>query len=407
MTQAAEGTRWFTFEPLDSLFFRDGRPFNQDDPNQADTTSLFPPYPPTVVGALRAAMARALGWNGRKEGEVWPEEALGTGTDWQDEENTSLGPLGFSGPFLMKGNELLLPAPLHLLRRKTQKGDEGPRAPEPGTDGRCGKCRSVPREYVLLQPGAPLRCDLGEVRLPEAPEGDDWKPAEGWWVTRAGMERILAGKLPDATDVFCPACLWKTEPRIGIERDDKSHTVQRHENGGTGRGGLFASRHVRLSPGVRLVMAVRSVPEMIALDGAIIPLGGEGRAAAVAELEKPPVWLENVGAGGDAGGKCIAVFITPADLAAWPRPGESVDGLPGRVASAAIGKAVRIGGWDGLARGPIPLRACLPAGSVLFLEECDSRISARSIGRAREWGFGRVLIGRWPGQSEDRKGGGS
>ncbi|GIX17749.1 MAG: CRISPR-associated protein Cmr3 [Rhodothalassiaceae bacterium] len=402
MTHAAEGTRWFTFEPLDSLFFRDGRPFNQDDPNQADTTSLFPPYPPTMVGALRAALARALGWNGRREGKAWPEEVLGTGTDWQDEENTSLGPLEFAGPFLMKDDELLFPAPLHLLRRDKQKGEEGSRAPEPGTDGRCRKCRSVPREYALLEPGGQMECDLGEVRLPVAPEGGRWKPAEGCWVTRAGMERILAGECPDPKVVFCPDCLWRTEPRIGIARELESRTVKRQENGG----GLFATRHVRLAPGVKLVMAVRGVPNELSLDGVITPLGGEGRAAAVSELEKPPALPEENKAAEGEKAAYIAVFITPADLAERPKPGEAVDGLPGRVVSAAIGKPVRIGGWDGVARRPIPLRACLPAGSVLFLEECDGRISACSIGRAREWGFGRVLIGRWPVPSQDGKGGG-
>ncbi len=406
MTHAAEGTRWFTLEPLDSLFFRDGRPFNQDDPNQADTTSLFPPYPPTMVGALRAAMARVLGWNGRKEGKAWPEEVLGTGTDWQDEENTSLGPLEFAGPFLMKGNELLLPAPLHLLRRDKQKGEEGSRAPEPGTDGRCRKCRSVSREYALLQPGGEMECDLGKVRLPVAPEGGGWKPAEGWWVTRAGMERILAGKLPEEKDLFCSKCLWKVEPRIGIAREPESRTVKRQENGG----GLFATRHVRLAPGVKLVMAVRGVPKTILLDGAITPLGGEGRAAAVSELEKPPAWPGNGKAAAGAGGKCIVIFLTPADLAEWPKPGAEIADLPGRVVSAAIGKPVRIGGWDGVARGPIPLRACLPAGSVLFMEGAEApppREGACGIGRAREWGFGRVLIGRWPVPSQDGKGGGS
>lgn len=32
--------------PLDTLFFRDGRPYNQDDPTQAEAASVFPPYPP-------------------------------------------------------------------------------------------------------------------------------------------------------------------------------------------------------------------------------------------------------------------------------------------------------------------------------------------------------------------------
>ena len=80
--------------PLDTFFFRDGRPYNQDDPGQVEAASLFPPYPPTVVGAVRAAAARAMGW----PGSAWDTAALGDGVDWQAGDEP-LGPLRFSGPY--------------------------------------------------------------------------------------------------------------------------------------------------------------------------------------------------------------------------------------------------------------------------------------------------------------------
>ena len=53
------------FDPIDSWFFRDGTPFTTNSTPQEDVSSLFPPYPPTVVGALRAALALEKGWPGR------------------------------------------------------------------------------------------------------------------------------------------------------------------------------------------------------------------------------------------------------------------------------------------------------------------------------------------------------
>jgi len=41
------------FTPLDTLFFRDGKPFNKGFETVAET--IFPPYPATVYGALRTA----------------------------------------------------------------------------------------------------------------------------------------------------------------------------------------------------------------------------------------------------------------------------------------------------------------------------------------------------------------
>ena len=103
--------------PLDTFFFRDGRPYNQDDPGQVEAASLFPPYPPTVVGAVRAAAARAMGW----PGSAWDTAALGDGVDWQAGDEP-LGPLRFSGPYILREGEPLYPAPLNLAAGKGEGG---------------------------------------------------------------------------------------------------------------------------------------------------------------------------------------------------------------------------------------------------------------------------------------------
>ena len=82
-------------EPVDTWFFRDGTPFTKGDSPQENVGSLFPPPPATVVGALRAALARSRGWGGRGS---WPPEIceiLGDGPD-------DLGQLRFDGPFLLR-----------------------------------------------------------------------------------------------------------------------------------------------------------------------------------------------------------------------------------------------------------------------------------------------------------------
>jgi CRISPR-associated protein Cmr3 len=55
---------YYTLTPQDAWFFRDGRPYNHGESNQADVESLFPPPARTLTGAVRAALARANGWNG-------------------------------------------------------------------------------------------------------------------------------------------------------------------------------------------------------------------------------------------------------------------------------------------------------------------------------------------------------
>ena len=103
-------TRIFSIDPVDTLFFRSGRPFNQDDPGEARADSIFPPYPQTLVGALRAALARGQGW----VAGPWDQglkEVLGDGED--------LGELRFHGPYLFRDGERLFPVPAFLFGRRS------------------------------------------------------------------------------------------------------------------------------------------------------------------------------------------------------------------------------------------------------------------------------------------------
>ena len=84
--------------PLDTLFFRDGRPYNQDDPGQAEAASVFPPHPPTVVGAVRAARSRAP-WAGRTRRGIKPRWAM----VWTGRPAMArLAPLRFAGPVVLR-----------------------------------------------------------------------------------------------------------------------------------------------------------------------------------------------------------------------------------------------------------------------------------------------------------------
>ena len=83
-----------------------------------------------------------------------------------------------------------------------------------------------------------------------------------------------------------------------------------------------------------------------------------------------------------------------------------------RVVSACLSRPQRIGGWDSLARRPLPLRSVLPPGSVLFCEGAEpgtfrgvtEAVEANNgvlkIGARQKSGFGLVALGIWPDVSE-------
>ena len=234
--------------PLDAWFFRDGRPYNEKEANQADVASVFPPPARTLSGALRAALARANGWTGRGS---WPDplnRAFGSGSE-------ELGSLQFTGPFLILNGEALWPLPRHVLGSVSESWE--PRA--------------------FLRPAeAAMACDAGNLRLPEiviskGTRCDTLKTAETAWVTAAGLGTLLAGELPEAHSIVLAKMLWVHEARIGLHRDEKKLITE--------EGALYSPSYVRLRRGVALGVSVAGVPEGMAHVGDILPLGGESRLA--------------------------------------------------------------------------------------------------------------------------------
>lgn len=178
----------YLVRPLDTLFFRDGQPFEQEDEGMADIRSLFPPWPPMLAGAFRAAVARRMGWNGIGD---WPEQIrarLGDGPE-------DTGTLAFGPPVVLYEHsdrpEMLYPAPRHLMR--------APQADRPA---------------ALLRPAeGEWTTDIGPMRLVGGGVAGA-KECSGCWLDARDMTRVLMGQLPAR---LIPAdALRALEYRVGL-----------------------------------------------------------------------------------------------------------------------------------------------------------------------------------------------
>lgn len=370
MTSVGHPT-WLALSPLDTWFFGDGRPNNMTE-DQSDLRSLFPPPAPTVAGAVRAGAARALGWTSGP----WPPEltaVLGDGPD--------LGPLRFTGPFLARNGEALFPAPRHLLGSLDEEG------------------RWRPRD--LLAPGDPaVRSDLAShpIRLPRpcrltATRSERLTEPRDLWVTRNGMDRVLAGDLPSSDDCVPASALFALEARIGLARDPATRTAR--------EGALYSPTHVRLRRGVRLLIGVEGLPTGVRLPN-LLPLGGESRLAACEEVPAPSLPRGDVATGGS-----VLVLLTPACLldpagTAWsvPAPGAPaaalLPGMTGRIESLCLPRPLRVGGWDSVEHRPRPLTPLVPAGTVWFLRETRIVDPLPRIGSITAFGYGHLVGGLSP-----------
>ncbi len=369
------------FDPIDTLFFRDGRPYHGGELSQAGVASLFPPRPTTLVGAVRAACARAMGWTGGN----WSAHIRSRLGDRAD-----LGPLRFRGPVVVRRSdsgpgawECLFPAPANLIYSPVQN--------------------DIPPDAALLAPGPEIECDIGSnVRLPttvDPPEGAKLLRESGWWITAAGLQAVLRNRRPAAASLVHGRKLWVLEPRVGIVRSETTRT--------TDEGAIYSPAHVRLGKGVALAMETEGLPQefVTARHSRPHPVGGEARTCWL-RCGTEPLSLPGMPDLGPPSNtiRYTATLLTPADTGQPPRPGEhDYAGLPGRIEAACLPRPELVGGWDSHEQGgaPLALRPHLAAGSVLFLEarwEAASRIATlhgAALGHRTAWGYGLTVIGRW------------
>ena len=359
--------------PIDTWFFRDGTPFDMGESPQSGVLGVFPPNPPTVAGAIRAALALQNGWDGRARWSRDIENVLGDGPE-------NLGRLKLTGPFVLHGGDPVFPMPRHVL----------------GCFGGDGRWLPV----SMLQPGAAnVLSDLGpSVRLPEFSPGvtdpASLVPAARQWVTLVGLQRILQGTLPGGDDILRQDDLWAGEPRVGIARESSSRTVA--------EGALYSTRHVRLCPSVSIGVDVDGVPaDWKSPAGSVIPFGGEGRLAACEPWEtKATVKLDSpLGESGNV----VLIALTPLLLERDVARGQSALMRGVRIMSACMDRPLRIGGWDSLRRAPLPLKNAVATGSTLFCE-VESPAALRKditggllrVGAMTTAGFGLCALGNTP-----------
>ena len=370
------------FTALDTLFFKESRPF--ETIGGSELASLFPPPPRTVAGAIRTAIGDSLNadWHAFRRDENYTvggfklRELIGY--------NEGLGRLSFKGIWLVSGVERLYPAPLYLLHK----------------DDAFARLR-IDEDAVQTH--------LGRVRLPAIPkECEGFRPVENLWLTRSGMERVLAGNVPASSDIRVLNDLYDEEPRLGIARNNHSRTVF--------KGLLYQSRHIRpkRKPQLYIETDIAGLGDL-QLGRRLVRLGAEGRMAGIERVATPEFPAAPASTSEHQG--VILTLLTPARFKnnSWlpdgflPREIDGVDVWQGTInnirltiRAAVTGKAMREGGWDMAKHAPRPAQSLIPAGSAWYCTVDDHDLARavkdlhqQRVGEDAELGRGLIACGLW------------
>ena len=347
----------FDLEPLDVLFFRDGRPFDVA-PRAVGGT----PMPQTIAGAFRTWLLTRLGADlGRLGVSIRNGASFGEATAEQGPGPRAVGRLGLRGPWFVKEGERLVPTPATI---------------EIDTEGKLYRLDPLADDLPGWTP--PM-----EGMLPLWRRSRGSTRARGGYLCRSGLERFLSGGVPYADEIVDAEALFGNEDRIGIGVDVRTQAA--------GEGMIYAVRLMRLCPGVTLAADLVGAPEDLTAcpyDDDVLPLGGEARRVIVRRSSAAYCWPK--AHTGNENGRLV-LLMTPAPFGGWRPPDLSP-------VAAAVPGYLPVSGWDLARGGPKPNRFAVRAGSVYFFEQTaglSGRKGSLCTGENAALGWGAYVEGVW------------
>jgi len=374
--------KYIFIKPEDTLFFRDGRPFERGIENFA--RSIFPPYPSVFYGAIRTAsiLAKATLFD-YKSNESNKELTAAVG------DENKLGTIEIRGPFIRhEDGQVYVPLPFDVLIQ-----DHGDFFKVSQTD--CDFCSNLPVSIKKLAlPGEDKEGKYKEyfVNLADLIQ---------YYLVRFDNEAIKKS-LKEAEKIF------SLEHKVGVKIDRGSRTTQ--------EGYLYSAAHIRMDDGYGFLIYVENDGDFLPDEG-YLRLGGDTRTAHFEKLEGDLLHslCEDIKQS-VTGNYLKFVLLTPAIFEkGWYPDFLNVEngsftgdfnGLTLKLSSAVLGKPIYCGGFDIKRKHPKAMKRAVPAGSVYFFEVINSNGSSLPEFAARnsftsvetneyykKQGFGIALIG--------------
>ncbi len=330
-----DNTLTLQIEPLDTLFFRDGKPFSMGDDTWAD--GVFPPAPSVIYGALRT---------------TWASQNNITNTK---EINKLTKDLIVSKIQIVFENNLYFQLPLDLIIKKyvSSKPEEKKRKEEKKyTVYLLDKFKKT---YNNIFP-------FGDLILFDD-ENEQVENLDKGLISRDELVKYAEKTTKDFT-VYGLQRFFHVESKIGIARDNKTAITEESN--------LYRVGMLRFSD-LKFLVTIKGLTFE---SSGILKIGGENKVAKYSVLNplqtsKYKDFKINLRTK-----EFKLIFTTPTFFKNGYLP-EWIDNKAHKaqignyeftLKNAIIGKPLNIGGFDMLERKPKPMLKLIPAGSILYFE---------------------------------------
>lgn len=382
-------------DALDTLFFKDGKPFSMGDESWAD--GIFQPPPSVIYGALRSA------YFGEHPGEI---EKAGMGKDKDPTFYLKIEKINYRINHKGKRDNYF-PLPLDLVAFKNKEELEKNREKRE-KDYKVYLIENAKKDFVS-----------STKLLNISTYGEEIEGIEDGLISEVNLSIYLTtGKLPkpkDSNEVPHIKCLSISdyvlrEPKVGIGRDNSTRTTS--DNSKLYRVGMVRANdfgfivEVADKPEVKKEEASENEYKLDSFSK-FIKFGAEGKVSSINNDTF-------TGSGFKIDNKDIKKFklylSTPTFFKhGWLPEWMNEDSLEGHInntkvklTSAFIGKPLSIGGFDMKKKCPKPMRKAVPAGSVYYFEITEGNMNdilnefhEKSISEfdSQKEGFGIAYVG--------------
>jgi len=359
---------WYKITPIDTLFFKNAKPFNAGQ--DMWSKSMFPPLPSVYRGAFRTAYFAENIDEFHRAGE-------------KDDPTLNIK-IGLTA--IAKKRKEYFPVPLDLYILKDKHGS---RSEVKVYEKKKLSCvSSYPFEYVLSE-NENINYDESET--------DNVGPDD--FIDLASLNCYLA-KAGDSLELENIDSFITYENKTGIAIDRCT--------GNSKQSMLYQIYSIRMKNNVSMLVDVENMNDCSCKT---IKLGGEARAASVEKCNKDVAEAINTPT---ITGKEFKIYLaSPAIfsngwLPGWINPKDMTGtyevgnrSVTVRVTVAATGRPIAAGGFDMKAKKPKEMVAAVPAGSVYYMELIKGSIEdvvelfhKKKISDSRsEDGFGYCMIG--------------
>lgn len=351
-------------EPLDTLFFRDGKPFSMGEETWADGYLLPPPS--VIYGALRTAIATQNGI------------ALEEINSRLNEENLHIRSI-----YLRMGEQIVLPLPLDLVESKEKSSN-------------IKKADKEAKKYevnrLALRPASGLVFPTSKNKIKYLFESRQYAQVdsvEHGAILTTELEKYLAGNF-EQTEALKLTDFIREEPKVGIGRDDFTRFAE--------EGNLYRVDMKRFED---LQIGVSYECEEYENINSMTLLGGERKLAAIVVNRRPFRFPQTTI--DFSSGRFFIYFSTPA-IFINGEPNLSELGISATLVAVCVGKPIHIGGFDIQQQRAKPMYQAVPAGSVFYYEaqgdisSLNDKQGIQLSDKQNNQGFGIAYFGTWNDQ---------